>query len=279
MTARLTSFHQLMMRNLLNTISPLILNPNEIHLWFSFPDEIRDVRLLLAYKKLLSPDELDKERRFHFLKHRHQYLIARALIRSTLSRYTAIEPKLLRFFKNYYGRPEILPPEGIPIPPIRFSLSHTDGLIVCAVVLKQDIGVDVENTKPKEVPLNCIDRFFSPKEISELCTLSDRMKQDRFFDYWTLKESYIKARGMGLSMPLDLFSFHFSENGPLRIAFGTRLKDDPNRWQFWLLRPTPQNKAALSVCRDSKVDYHLSIKKVVPLMREHNFNCIILRQS
>ena len=220
------------MQNIGDQLPTLELNPNEIHLWFAFPDEIQATDLLFAYEKLMTEDEHTKQRRFYFARHRHQYLIARALVRSTLSRYTGIEPCCWRFSKNKYGRPEILSPKGLR--PLRFNLSHTDGLIVCAVVLRQDIGVDVEDMERKNTPLKCADRFFSSQEVRDLYKLSESMKRDGFYDYWALKESYIKARGMGLSIPLEQFSFHIAENEPLRISFDPRLEDDPDHWQFLL---------------------------------------------
>ena len=109
--------------------------------------------------------------------------------------------------------------DPFPLPPVRFNLSHTDGLAVCAVVLKHDIGVDVEHRQRRVVSENIARRFFSPSEVREFESLPERMQQDRFFQYWTLKESYIKARGMGLSIPLEKFSFHLLKNKPIRISF------------------------------------------------------------
>jgi 4'-phosphopantetheinyl transferase len=255
----------------------LQLNPDEIHLWFAFQEEIQDVELLSAYEKLMSQEERAQQQRFHFAKHRHQYLITRALVRSTLSRYTNIEPQHWRFWKNDYGRPEIISSAGMP--PLRFNLSHTDGLIVCGVVLKQDIGVDVEYLKRNGAKLEIADRFFSPKEVKDLYSVPAQQRRERFFDYWTLKESYIKARCMGLSLPLEQFSFHISEHEPLQISFAPQLHDDPSRWQFWLLKPTEHHKATVSICRPANRHYRLAMKKVVPLMKEQAFSCTVLNQS
>jgi 4'-phosphopantetheinyl transferase len=265
------------MQTLPYKIPTLELKPREIHLYFAFPDEIQDVDLLSAYKQLMTPDEQAQQQRFHFAKHRHQYLITRALVRTTLSRYADIEPHQWRFSKNDYGRPEIVPQKGIP--PLRFNLSHTDSLIVCAVVLKQDIGVDVENMERKGAMVDIADRFFSQNEVKDLYALPENEKRARFFDYWTLKESYIKARGMGLSLPLDQFSFHIDKNKPLAISFEPRLQDDPDKWQLWLLKVSQYHKVALSVCRDINMDYQLVMKKVVPLMGEQAFFCSVINNN
>ncbi|MDM8557230.1 4'-phosphopantetheinyl transferase superfamily protein [Candidatus Parabeggiatoa sp. HSG14] len=255
----------------------LKLNPDELHLWFVFPNEIQDVELLSAYEKLMTPEEQAQRQRFHFAKHQHQYLVTRALIRTTLSRYTEIEPGHWRFSKNAYGRPEIIASEGMPS--LRFNLSHTDGLVICGIVLKQDVGVDVENIERHGATVDIADRFFSPQEVKDLYAIDEKERRTHFFDYWTLKESYIKARGMGLSLPLEQFTFHISENEPLRISFDPKLQDEPNKWQFWLLKPTQHHKVAISLCQEMKIKYQLTVNKVIPLIGEQPFFCPILKQS
>ncbi len=265
------------MKSFGNNASVKVLRPNEVHLWLAFPDEIQDTGLLSEYQQLLIPEEEEKQRRFCFPKHRHQYLVARALLRTTLFRYTGIKPRLFEFSNNQYGRPELILHDSLP--PIRFNLSHTDGLIACAVVLKQDIGVDVEDMERRAVSLKIADRFFSKTEVDDLHQIPESRKRDRFYDYWTLKESYIKARGRGLSLPLEQFSFHLSETEPLRISFDPRLSDDPDRWQFWLLRPTKRHKVALSVSIENQDPYELTIKKTVPLLGEEDFPYSIVKHT
>ena len=247
-----------------------------IDLWFAFPDEIKDKKLISAYEKILHPQELTQQKAFYFPKHRHQYLITRALVKTTISRYTGIKPDCLKFSKNGYGRPELIPKGDIP--PIRFNLSHTDGLIVCSIVLKEDIGVDVEDIARQGISIQLADRFFSKREIMDLNNLPEEKRKDRFFDYWTLKESYIKARGMGLSIPLEQFTFHIQENTPLKISFDPIMNDNPHNWQFWLFEPTQRHKAALSICQ-SQLNYHIAAKKVVPLLEDEDFTFEIIKQS
>src|SRR4029078_6585429 len=95
-----------------------------------------------------------------------------------------------------------------------------------------DVGVDVEDRTRKGETVQIADRFFSPVEVAALRALPEERQRERFFDYWTLKEAYIKARGMGLAIPLDQFSFLLEPDMPIRIAFDPRLADDPLAWQF-----------------------------------------------
>ena len=251
------------------------LKPGEIHLWFTFPDEIDDGDLLSDYKRLMTPEENKRHGRFRFQRHRHQYLITRALARTMLSRYTGIHSAGLQFLKNRYGKPElVLSKEN---PPVRFNLSHTQGLIACAVVLESDIGVDTEDMKRRNVSLGIADRFFSEKEAHDLQELPEEKRRDRLYDYWTLKESYIKARGKGLSISLGQFTFRISDDEPLKISFDPRLKDHSEHWRFWLLKPTDRHKAAISVRNKEKQEYSLTVKKAIPLVDVMEFDCKILK--
>jgi 4'-phosphopantetheinyl transferase len=147
----------------------LTLNPDELHLWFAFSDEIQNTELMKAYQNLMTTEEKAQQQRFHFAKHRHQYLVTRALVRTTLSRYCHVKPGDWRFLKNDYGKPKIKTFEGIP--ELRFNLSHTENLIICGVVLKQEIGVDVEYMERKGATVEIADRFFSQQEVNDLHTL------------------------------------------------------------------------------------------------------------
>lgn len=185
----------------------------QIHLWFVFLDEIRDARLLDQYRRLLTEEERHQERRFFFAKDQHRYLVTRALLRTTLSRYAPIAPEQWSFYRNAYGRPEIAN-DDCRANEISFNVSHTLGLIMLAVTGKCLLGVDTENVRTRQVSPDLATHFFSRAEATALQRLPVELQHERFFQYWTLKESYIKARGMGLSIPLDQFSFHFSADGP-----------------------------------------------------------------
>jgi len=108
------------------------------------------------------------------------------------------------------------------------------------------------------------DRFFSPMEVEMLGTVPSHQRHDRFFEYWTFKEAYIKARGMGLSLPLDRFSFHFAGERDVRLSIEPDLGDDPNRWTFWQYRPTPDYLLALCAERLHGAPPAIHIRKIVP---------------
>ena len=199
------------------------LNPDEVHLWFVFPEEIQTPDLLSAYQQLLSEDEKVKKQRLRYERLRHQYLISRAFVRTTLSRYCSTHPAEWSFYNNKHGRPEIIPRRDAP--ELRFNLSHTRGLMSCGVALREDIGVDVEEICQRKILLEIAQKHFSAREVDDLSNLLPHQQKDRFFDYWTLKESYIKARGRGLSLPLNRFCFQLSPSRSLSIFFDPGLRE------------------------------------------------------
>src|SRR5215831_16122151 len=91
-----------------------VLDHTTAHLWYVFPDALCDPALLNAYHQLMSPEERAQQQRFYFEKSRHEYLVTRALARTVLSRYVAVDPSIWRFEKNEYGKPAIAYPYGIP---------------------------------------------------------------------------------------------------------------------------------------------------------------------
>ncbi|MFK8015884.1 MAG: 4'-phosphopantetheinyl transferase superfamily protein [Gammaproteobacteria bacterium] len=204
----------------------------DIHVWAVDADCDIESALLDVYAGWLTPAEQERWQRFHFPQDRRRYLITRALIRDRLSYYRPdVPPAQWRFECNAYGRPELTPPLQNVLS-CSFNLSHTAGAIVLAVSRDGDLGVDVERRRP----LNDLDaiarQHFAADEVRDLFSLPAERREARFFDLWTLKESYIKARGMGLAIPLDSFGFRFDENANIEFFTLTTSGDLPERWHF-----------------------------------------------
>lgn len=237
-----------------------------VHVWYVFTDEARAPELLERYQSLVSPAESTQRQRFAFERDRHQYLVTRVLIRTLLSRYFPVPPTSWTFRANAHGKPAIAGPAGLP--PLEFNLSHTRGLIACAVTLGREVGIDVEDVERREVSRDLARRYFAPCEADHLDTLAAADRRRTFFDYWTLKEAYIKARGLGLALPLDRFSFHFDVAGPPRIAFAPELPDDPCSWQFFQHRPSASHQMALAVHIGSGPPLLVETRRTIPLVDE-----------
>jgi 4'-phosphopantetheinyl transferase len=214
-----------------------------------------------SYKALLSTDEHERMARLVFERDRRAFVITRAHVRTMLSRYAAVAPADWRFIENVHGRPEILDrPAGTP--DLRFNISHTDGLIACAVTIGREVGVDVEHIS-RTLSHDVAGRFFAPDEVTDLRKLPMEDQKKVFFDYWTLKEAYIKARGFGLALPLGDFAFKLHPPDPPAITFEPSLEDDPATWQFMQDWPTPQHRLGLAVRREGH-DLPVRRRFVVP---------------
>ncbi len=228
----------------------------------------------------MTDGELAQAARFYFEKDRRRYIVTRALVRTVLSRYAAdIAPESWRFETNSYGRPHIAN-DFASARSLSFNITHTDGLIVLAVAREQTLGVDAENTETRPVSPTLADSFFAPEEAAALRTVDAAHWQQRFFEYWTLKESYIKARGMGLSIPLDKFSFTFPADGSVELYVHPEQQDLAARWRFWQFTLAPSYVAALCVERDAGGGApSLSVRHAVPLVSESELAYSLVRST
>jgi 4'-phosphopantetheinyl transferase len=189
------------------------LGPNAVDLWVARPNAAQGADLLARFRSWLAPEEEKRFTSFCFDKHRHEYLVTRDLVRTALSTYRAVEPAAWTFIANAYGRPAITPPCGLT-----FNLSNTQTLVVCAVAEELEIGVDVEPIERAPTILGIADTVFSPAELAELSALAPAAARERAVSLWTIKEAYIKARGMGMSLPVREITVRFAETIVLAAA-------------------------------------------------------------
>jgi 4'-phosphopantetheinyl transferase len=234
----------------------------ELHLWHADIAVVGE-NLLAAYRELLTAEERARNERFVFERDRRQDLVTRALVRTVLSTYRPeVDPRDWRFEVGKYGRPAITAP--VTSGALHFNLSHAGGVVVCLVGERPEIGVDVEDTQRTSPTIEIADRFFSPAEATALRALSPERQQERFFVYWTLKEAYIKARGLGLQIPLDQFTMCVDEGEPATIAFGPEIDDDPSNWQL-LSRPFGPRHWLAAAIRRRGPDLPMRLLPTVPL--------------
>jgi 4'-phosphopantetheinyl transferase len=240
------------------------LSGSEVHVWYLDPDAPDAERLRAAHWDVLSADEREAYNRLRVEGSRQQYLVSHALLRAVLSRYAAVAPRDWLFAKNAHGRPEIAAPPGAV--PLRFNLSHTRGLVACGVTLRRDIGVDVEHVHERPRHLALARRFFAAAEADALAAWPAAGRDTRFLEYWTLKESYIKARGLGLSLPLRRFAFELRPDSPVHVSFDRELRDDPQQWQFALLRPTEHHVLAVAAKREDAAVLTIEVRQADRLL-------------
>lgn len=154
--------------------------------------------------KYLSSDKREKIKRFHQLEDYRRSLFADILIRYMICKITRKEFAKIVFDYNKYGKPFL-----IGEPNIQFNVSHSGDWVV-AVVNSFPIGIDIEKIRPIELRIG--KRFFTNKEYEYIMNKNPISRLEYFYEIWTLKESYIKAAGMGLSIPLDSFNICINDN-------------------------------------------------------------------
>lgn len=214
------------------------------------------------YESLLSADEIERYRRFYFEADRITFLIAHALVRTALSHYAPTPPAEWRFRCNRYGRPEIDPVFSPST--LRFNLTHASGLVGCVVTDGVDCGVDVESIRPVGNLLRLARSVLAPQELAELRSRAPASRLSRFYQYWTLKESYIKARGVGLSLPLRGIDFRFDGARLTGFATSDAVGDDPARWQFSHGQVDRTHKLAVALRRPDSSGRAVSCRFIQP---------------
>jgi 4'-phosphopantetheinyl transferase len=208
-------------------------NTGEAHLWFACCEDFGPETLEAVFRWLSSDERLQHDR-LHRSEDRRRYLIGRVLTRGLLSSYLQQDPRTLRFVHTEHGRPELeSQPKGSSL---SFNLSHASGMVACCITSGHSVGVDVEDVNRPVAALPIATRFFAPIEAEDLRTCADDARRRRFFEYWTLKEAYVKAKGEGLSIPLNQFWFLLDRSTP-RVAFDASMGDNPDDWQFECVEP------------------------------------------
>lgn len=191
----------------------------------------------------LDRQERDRAARFRFAADRHAYVAAHGLLRHALSQCAERPPTSWRFAAAPHGKPVLAEP--LPGRDLRFSLSHSRGLVAVAITEGADVGVDVEALDGEHGDLLSVaDQFFAPEEYDALRALpNETARRERFITLWTLKEACLKAAGLGLSLPLDSVSFPVVR--PPRPTIRAPVLGDPGTW--WL-RTLVIRRHRLAVC-------------------------------
>ncbi|MEE9335379.1 MAG: 4'-phosphopantetheinyl transferase superfamily protein [Granulosicoccaceae bacterium] len=205
---------------------------NQVHVWLMFHDKLQTPPQL-ATSPLLNEQERLRQQRFVTPELQYRFQCRREMLRRSLTVYRPdIGESDWIFTLNPYGKPQIHPAQSQN--QLYFNLSHTNGLTVLAISAYEECGIDIENTavnRPSSY-LDIADRFFTEPESEQIKQGSTDAQIQRFFDFWTLKEAYIKAVGKGLSLGLDRFQFALEPASPIAIEFPSPAIDNANTWVF-----------------------------------------------
>jgi 4'-phosphopantetheinyl transferase len=169
------------------------------------------------FDALLSPDERERAARFYFDHDRSRYVICRGNLRRRLAGHLAIAPAAVEFSYNPQGKPETAG--------VHFNASHSGDYALIAISETRVVGVDIESMSRSFASDRIPERFFSPVEVRALRALPEPDQLQAFFNCWTRKEAYVKARGLGLSLDLKSFDVSIDERAEfLRGAEGWEIE-------------------------------------------------------
>ena len=205
--------------------TPLALRAEEVHVWLAKLDDYSADSLRL----LLAKDELARASRFHFDKDRNHYTVTRGLLRKLLAAYLSLPAGQLRFSYAEKGKPAL---EESQRSSLNFNLAHSHDMAIYAFSRNRDVGVDLESIREDLADEKIAERFFSPYEIDALAKLPAELRKQAFFDCWTRKEAYIKARGEGLSMPLNEFDVSLRPGEAAALLRNHKDPAEVTRWSM-----------------------------------------------
>lgn len=220
-----------------------LLAEGEAHVWRARLRQ--DAVTLLNLHKSLSRDEQERAARFRHQRDREYFVASRGALRNILSRYAGVAPHLLHFSYNEHGKPFLSDEAGWGT--LRFNLSHSNGLALCAVTRGLEVGIDLEFVREDFDCIELAEKLFSSQEAKVLRRIPPHAQPDSFFDCWTRKEAYVKARGEGLSYSLRQFTVSLAPGEPATLL---QTYDDPQestRWFLANLFPGEGYRAALAV--------------------------------
>jgi 4'-phosphopantetheinyl transferase len=220
------------------------------HVWTALVDG-RAPEMTARFAAWLSDDEQQRRARYRRAEDARLFVCARGLLRYALSQYADVAPAAWRFLDQRGTRLAL----NIPFDtlPLQFSVSHTPGLVACAVTRDVPLGIDVEGAARISDISNMMDLVCSPAEQRELAALVPAERNARFHELWTLKEACVKALGTGLTLPVSGVTFRRSTDG-IAVEFASPVGSSPAHWQFATWRASSAHVGALAIRRGNAPD-------------------------
>ena len=219
-------------------------DPTQCHIWTEVPQTEKASVRVKQDEAILSTAELERASRFYFEADYLAYVAAHALVRRCLSRFVDIPARKWRFDTGPHGRPFIAPKMNPT--DIHFNLSHTRTLVACAITLGAPCGIDVETIGRSKDPLGLARANFSENEIRDLEACEGIRRDTHFTALWCLKEAYLKAEGVGLTVPLNRISFELDDPPYRQIQYRLSNGSRHPHWKFELFTPSATHFGALA---------------------------------
>jgi len=194
--------------------------------------------------ELLSADERARADHFAYEKDRVRFVVGRGTLRRILASYAGARPDDIRFTYGDHGKPmlaNVTESKGI-----EFNASGSADLAVCAVTIGERLGIDIELCRPIADEV-FVEQCLAPVERDEYLALSSDERPAFFYRIWTLKEAYLKATGVGLSVPVSTVLISCPRGGPVQFVADAGVPDGGANWTLVEFEPSPQYVGALVV--------------------------------
>ena len=220
------------------------LSDNEIHLWLANLNiSSQEIERL---KNTLSVDEIARADRFKFEEHRRRFIAARGYLREIIGGYLPQYCRGKRHFSLTFkysdrGKPKL------PNTNLQFNVSHSQNIALYGITKNNLIGIDVEYLRSNVECDKIAKRFFNEREYRIINSLSKEKQTQTFFQFWTIKEAYLKATGEGLGGGLETVEIDFNSDMEVEVKAVANDTAKPNNWFFESFIPEKDFVATVAV--------------------------------
>lgn len=178
-----------------------------VHLWKVCLD--RDDFSVQQLLLLLSEGERDRCLKYRFAVDRNRFIVRRGMLRRILAGYLHNAPQSVQFRSGEYGKLRLADSARL----LEFSVTQSQTMALFAVTPAGAVGVDLECVQPLSDLEMLLNSCLSPSERSTLETFPATLRLESFYRYWTCKEAYLKAIGVGLNRPLKSVEVLLNDKG------------------------------------------------------------------
>lgn len=213
-------------------------------------EDINEFQLERLFKIVNDYEKINRIQKFMNKQDKIRTLLGEVLIRNIATKELNIKNSEIEFLKNKYGKPYIKNHQIF-----QFNISHSGNYLVCAID-NSKIGIDIEEIKSIEYK-DIAENFFVKEEFEYIMQNDSKNKLDKFYNIWTLKESYIKCCGEGLSIPLKSFSFEIVKDKSIRI----KVNDSYKLYNFKVCHIDVNYKVAICSVNKEITDELIEIKQ------------------
>ena len=227
-----------------------VLSHGELHIWH-ISTRITSSEFIY-HKNTLSKNESANVSFFEFDKARDAYVVGQSSLRKLLSGYLGIPAELVKLGRSRKGKPY-----SMDDPQLYFNMSNSGSLVTIAFSFDGEIGVDIEQIRPLSDLDDLITKNFTSSEIKFIHSKPEERIR-RFFRFWTIKESYLKALGEGMRLPPDHLEFSI-ENDRIHLLSVKGIFDQGD-WNFEEFSIPPDYVGTISYSRDNTVIKHMGFK-------------------